>query len=209
MKHKPHSSSKLTLFLSFQFHHYNITKIFRVIQLGWKIGSPPVSLSSLSDSFSISPTVRNTLLYLWSKKTLSSLSNTYCKLKMLAVMPLNKQLYSFSYICVTSGAAALVFSSLYSLVILVPPHGQLLTTLVKFCRRQIYCFISLWLLQVDILEWKLMFLPLKWIGMNAMLVYVMGAEGILAAFFNGWYYRDPRNTLVKKIQLLNLKCLIL
>lgn len=42
-----------------------------------------------------------------------------------------------------------------------------------------------------------MFVPLKWIGMNAMLVYVMGAEGILAAFFNGWYYRDPRNTLVK------------
>lgn len=41
-----------------------------------------------------------------------------------------------------------------------------------------------------------MFLPLKWIGMNAMLVYVMGAEGILAAFFNGWYYRHPHNTLV-------------
>uniref|UniRef100_A0A1J3FBM6 Heparan-alpha-glucosaminide N-acetyltransferase n=1 Tax=Noccaea caerulescens TaxID=107243 RepID=A0A1J3FBM6_NOCCA len=84
------------------------------------------------------------------------------------LMPLNKQLYSFSYICVTSGAAALVFSSLYSLV--------------------------------DILEWKLMFLPLKWIGMNAMLVYVMGAEGILAAFFNGWYYRDPRNTLINWIR---------
>jgi len=49
-----------------------------------------------------------------------------------------------------------------------------------------------------------MFLPLKWIGMNAMLVYVMGAEGILAAFFNGWYYRHPHNTLVKN-QLLTLK----
>ncbi|KFK26494.1 hypothetical protein AALP_AA8G256600 [Arabis alpina] len=84
------------------------------------------------------------------------------------LMPLNKQLYSFSYICVTSGAAALVFSALYSLV--------------------------------DILERKRMFLPLKWIGMNAMLVYVMGAEGILAAFFNGWYYRDPRNTLINWIR---------
>ncbi|KAG7552078.1 hypothetical protein ISN45_Aa06g026880 [Arabidopsis thaliana x Arabidopsis arenosa] len=84
------------------------------------------------------------------------------------LMPLNKQLYSFSYICVTSGAAALVFSSLYSLV--------------------------------DILEWKHMFLPLKWIGMNAMLVYVMGAEGILAAFFNGWYYRHPHNTLIDWIR---------
>ncbi|XP_020876924.1 heparan-alpha-glucosaminide N-acetyltransferase isoform X3 [Arabidopsis lyrata subsp. lyrata] len=84
------------------------------------------------------------------------------------LMPLNKQLYSFSYICVTSGAAALVFSSLYSLV--------------------------------DVLEWKHMFLPLKWIGMNAMLVYVMGAEGILAAFFNGWYYRHPHNTLITWIR---------
>ncbi|XP_010455089.1 PREDICTED: heparan-alpha-glucosaminide N-acetyltransferase isoform X1 [Camelina sativa] len=84
------------------------------------------------------------------------------------LMPLNKQLYSFSYICVTSGAAALVFSSLYSLV--------------------------------DILEWGLMFLPLKWIGMNAMLVYVMGAEGMLAAFFNGWYYRHPHSTLINWIR---------
>ncbi|CAH8361473.1 unnamed protein product [Eruca vesicaria subsp. sativa] len=84
------------------------------------------------------------------------------------LMPLNKQLYSFSYTCVTSGAAALVFSALYSLV--------------------------------DIMEWKHMFLPLKWIGMNAMLVYVMGAEGILAGFFNGWYYRHPRNTLINWIK---------
>lgn len=83
-----------------------------------------------------------------------------------AVMPLNKQLYTFSYTCVTSGAAALVFSALYSLV--------------------------------DVVEWKRMFLPLEWIGMNAMLVYVMGAEGVLAGFFNGWYYRHPDKTLVGK-----------
>ncbi|XP_010546726.1 PREDICTED: heparan-alpha-glucosaminide N-acetyltransferase isoform X2 [Tarenaya hassleriana] len=79
------------------------------------------------------------------------------------LMPLNKQLYSFSYTCVTSGAAALVFSSFYALV--------------------------------DIWGWKYVFLPLKWIGMNAMLVYVMGAEGIFAGFINGWYFRNPSNTL--------------
>lgn len=39
-------------------------------------------------------------------------------------------------------------------------------------------------------------LPLEWIGMNAMLVYVMAAEGIFAGFINGWYYDDPHNTLV-------------
>ncbi|VFQ84978.1 unnamed protein product [Cuscuta campestris] len=31
--------------------------------------------------------------------------------------------------------------------------------------------------------------------MNAMLVYVMAAEGIFAGFINGWYYDDPHNTL--------------
>ncbi|KAL9233314.1 hypothetical protein vseg_008332 [Gypsophila vaccaria] len=83
-------------------------------------------------------------------------------------IPLNKQLYSLSYVCVTSGAAALVFSFFYSLV--------------------------------DILDVKFLFLPFKWIGMNAMLVYVLAAEGIFAGFINGWYYDDPHNTLVYWIQ---------
>ncbi|XP_004230240.1 uncharacterized protein [Solanum lycopersicum] len=79
-------------------------------------------------------------------------------------IPLNKQLYTFSYVCVTSGAAALVFSGFYILV--------------------------------DILNLKYLFLPLEWIGMNAMLVYVMAASGIFAGFINGWYYEDPHNTLI-------------
>ncbi|KAL2941052.1 Heparan-alpha-glucosaminide N-acetyltransferase [Bienertia sinuspersici] len=82
-------------------------------------------------------------------------------------IPLNKQLYSFSYVCVTSGAAAFVFSAFYFLV--------------------------------DILDLKFLFLPFKWIGMNAMLVFVMAAEGIFAGFINGWYYEDPHNTLVNWI----------
>ncbi|KAM3202894.1 hypothetical protein P3L10_030520 [Capsicum annuum] len=80
-----------------------------------------------------------------------------------AAIPLNKQLYTVSYVCVTSGAAALVFPAFYILV--------------------------------DILNWKYLFLPLEWIGMNAMLVYVMAAAGIFAAFINDWYYEDPHNTL--------------
>ncbi|CAL5329463.1 unnamed protein product [Camellia sinensis] len=79
------------------------------------------------------------------------------------MIPLNKQLYTFSYVCVTSGATALVFSAFYTLV--------------------------------DIWNLKYLFLPLEWIGMNAMLVYVMAAEGIFAVFINGWYYGDPHNTL--------------
>ncbi|KAG5244787.1 heparan-alpha-glucosaminide N-acetyltransferase [Salix suchowensis] len=83
-------------------------------------------------------------------------------------MPLNKQLYTFSYVCVTSGAAALVFSAIYVLV--------------------------------DMRGWKSMFLPFQRMGMNAMLVYVMAAEGLFAGFINGWYYNDPRNTLIYWIQ---------
>ncbi|CAA2994189.1 heparan-alpha-glucosaminide N-acetyltransferase isoform X1 [Olea europaea subsp. europaea] len=83
-------------------------------------------------------------------------------------IPLNKQLYTFSYVCVTSGAAALAFSIFYILV--------------------------------DILNLRYMFLPLEWIGMNAMLVYVMAAEGIFAGFINGWYYDNPHNTLIYWIQ---------
>ncbi|OAY44036.1 heparan-alpha-glucosaminide N-acetyltransferase [Manihot esculenta] len=79
-------------------------------------------------------------------------------------VPLNKQLYTFSYVCVTSGAAALVFSAIYVLV--------------------------------DIWGLKFIFLPFEWIGMNAMLVYVMAAAGIFAGFINGWYYDDPHNTLI-------------
>ncbi|KAK7337736.1 hypothetical protein VNO77_18322 [Canavalia gladiata] len=83
-------------------------------------------------------------------------------------IPLNKQLYTLSYVCVTSGAAALLFSAFY--------------------------------IMVDICGLKFLFMPLKWIGMNAMFVYVMAAAGIFAGFINGWYYDDPHNTLIYWIQ---------
>ncbi|KAK1278179.1 hypothetical protein QJS04_geneDACA007271 [Acorus gramineus] len=85
-------------------------------------------------------------------------------LHFTSAIPLNKQLYSFSYVCVTAGAAALVFSSFYILV--------------------------------DMWGLRNLFLPMEWIGMNAMLVYVMAAEGIFEGFINGWYYDDPHKTLV-------------
>ncbi|CAL5334701.1 unnamed protein product [Camellia sinensis] len=78
-------------------------------------------------------------------------------------IPLNKQLYSFSYVCFTAGAAGIVFSILYIL-------------------------IDVWGLRTP-------FLFLEWIGMNAMLVFVMAAQGIFAAFINGWYYKTPNNSL--------------
>ncbi|KAK1400193.1 heparan-alpha-glucosaminide N-acetyltransferase-like [Heracleum sosnowskyi] len=83
-------------------------------------------------------------------------------------IPINKQLYSFSYVCFTAGAAGIVFSAFYVL-------------------------IDIWGLRTP-------FLFLEWIGLNAMLVFVMAAQGIFAGFINGWYYKNPDNNLVNWIQ---------
>ncbi|KAG6639811.1 hypothetical protein CIPAW_10G128500 [Carya illinoinensis] len=83
-------------------------------------------------------------------------------------IPMNKQLYSFSYVCFTGGAAGIVFSAFYILIDVWGPRTP--------------------------------FLFFEWIGMYAMLVFVMAAQGIFAAFVNGWYYETPDKTLVNWIQ---------
>ncbi|KAL4578648.1 hypothetical protein LXL04_014776 [Taraxacum kok-saghyz] len=83
-------------------------------------------------------------------------------------IPINKQLYSISYVCFTAGAAGIVFSAFYILI--------------------------------DVWGKRTPFLLFEWIGMNAMLVFVLGAQGILAGFVNGWYYKNPDNNLVNWIQ---------
>ncbi|CAN4121492.1 unnamed protein product [Withania somnifera] len=53
---------------------------------------------------------------------------------------------------------------------------------------------------IDVLGLRLPFLWLEWIGMNAMLMFVMGAQGIFAGFINGWYFKNEDNNLVNWIQ---------
>lgn len=72
-----------------------------------------------------------------------------------------------------------------------PLHKSSLLRLTNWKQK-----IAKFLVQVDIGKLRYVFMPLEWIGMNAMLVYVMAAEGIFAGFINGWYYDDPHNTLV-------------
>ncbi|KAL3839703.1 hypothetical protein ACJIZ3_024294 [Penstemon smallii] len=91
-----------------------------------------------------------------------------CILHFTDAIPINKQLYSFSYVCFTGGAAGIVFSVFYLL-------------------------IDVWGLRTP-------FLFLEWIGMNAMLVFVMAAQGIFAAFINGWFFKNSDNNLVNWIQ---------
>lgn len=58
--------------------------------------------------------------------------------------------------------------------------------------------------QIDIWGLRTPFLFLEWIGMNAMLVFVMAAQGIFAAFVNGWYYETPDKSLVS-ISILSIE----
>lgn len=58
-----------------------------------------------------------------------------------------------------------------------------------------------WIPQVDVVHLCYVFAPLRWVGMNAMLVYVMAAAGIFEGFLNGWYYDGPNNTLVTEKNL--------
>ena len=72
---------------------------------------------------------------------------------------------------------------------------------MKFWATTSFAFLSCFLdllanKQIDVLGLRTPFLFLEWIGMNAMLVFVMGAQGIFAAFFNGWYYENPDKSLV-------------
>ncbi|XP_039016002.1 heparan-alpha-glucosaminide N-acetyltransferase-like [Hibiscus syriacus] len=83
-------------------------------------------------------------------------------------IPINKQLYTISYVCLTAGAAGIVFSGFY--------------------------------IVIDVWGFRTPFVFLEWIGMNSMLIFVLGAQGILAAFINGWYYNNPNDTLVTWIQ---------
>lgn len=52
---------------------------------------------------------------------------------------------------------------------------------------------------IDVWGIRAPFLFLEWIGMNAMLVFVLGAQGILAGFVKGWFYEKPDNNLVSWI----------
>ncbi|KAK0600029.1 hypothetical protein LWI29_010848 [Acer saccharum] len=99
----------------------------------------------------------------------------------ISSIPLNKKLYTSSYVCLTSGAA-LVLSAIYPLLI-----WQLPSMAADFLEQSPE--------QVDIWDLKYMFLPIERIDMNTMLVYVMVAEVIFAGFSSGWYDDDPHNAL--------------
>eukprot|EP01018_Ginkgo_biloba_P003580 Gb_10589 [translate_table: standard] len=86
-----------------------------------------------------------------------------CLLDVLG-MHLNKALYTFSYMCVTSGTAGLLFAGTYLLV--------------------------------DVYGYRRLTMLLEWMGMNALIIYVLAACNLFAAAIQGFYWRLPQNNIM-------------
>lgn len=82
-------------------------------------------------------------------------------------MPVNKVLYSFSYMCVTAGAAGVLFVGIY--------------------------------LMVDVCGYRRMTLVLEWMGMHALMIYILAACNVFPILLQGFYWGNPRNNILKLI----------
>ncbi|KAF8390795.1 hypothetical protein HHK36_025323 [Tetracentron sinense] len=79
----------------------------------------------------------------------------------------NKALYTFSYMCVTAGAAALLFAGIY---VLVDVYGYRRPTMV-----------------------------MEWMGMHALMIYILAACNVLPVVLQGFYWRKPQNNILRLI----------
>lgn len=56
--------------------------------------------------------------------------------------------------------------------------------------------VILVLMQVDVHLFKMPFVLFQWMGMNALIVYILAAAELFPAFIQGFYWRSPENNLV-------------
>ncbi|TXG48978.1 hypothetical protein EZV62_024853 [Acer yangbiense] len=79
-------------------------------------------------------------------------------------MHINKALYTFSYMCVTAGAAGILFTGIYYMV--------------------------------DVCGYKRSTLVFEWIGLHALMIYILAACNVLPVVLQGFYWRQPQNNIV-------------
>ncbi|KAK3015231.1 hypothetical protein RJ639_006869 [Escallonia herrerae] len=92
-------------------------------------------------------------------------------------MHINKALYTVSYVCVTAGAAGILFAGIYVLV--------------------------------DMYGYKRSIVVLEWMGMNALVIYILIACNILPVILQGFYWGHPQNNIVSiSIRSHILSCVI-
>ncbi|CAK9133300.1 unnamed protein product [Ilex paraguariensis] len=82
-------------------------------------------------------------------------------------MHVNKALYTFSYMCLTAGAAGVLFAGIY---VLVDLYGYRRSTFV-----------------------------LEWMGMNALLIYILAGCNVLPIMLQGFYWRQHQNNILRLI----------
>uniref|UniRef100_A0A9I9EJ23 Uncharacterized protein n=1 Tax=Cucumis melo TaxID=3656 RepID=A0A9I9EJ23_CUCME len=90
-------------------------------------------------------------------------------------IPINKQLYSFSYVCFIAEAAGIVFS-VQSFVYFIVVSSFIYTD------RRLGFFKAILISRMD------------WNKCNVGVCN--GSSGNFATFINGWYYKDPENSLM-------------
>ncbi|RDX91438.1 Heparan-alpha-glucosaminide N-acetyltransferase [Mucuna pruriens] len=86
---------------------------------------------------------------------------------LLVGMHINKVLYSLSYMCVTAGAAGILFVGIY--------------------------------LMVDVCGYSRMTLVMEWMGMHALMIYILAACNVFPIFLQGFYWGSPHNNILKLI----------
>ncbi|KAJ6393285.1 hypothetical protein OIU77_022707 [Salix suchowensis] len=82
-------------------------------------------------------------------------------------MHVNKALYTFSYMCVTAGAAGIVFTGIYLLV--------------------------------DVCGCRWPTLVLEWMGMHALMIFILATTNVLPVVVQGFYWKQPGNDSLKLI----------
>ncbi|XP_077212358.1 uncharacterized protein LOC143847424 [Tasmannia lanceolata] len=82
-------------------------------------------------------------------------------------MHMNKVLYSFSYTCVTAGAAGILFAGIY---VLVDVYGYTRPTMA-----------------------------FEWVGIHALMIFILIASNILPVILQGFYWRKPQNNILSLI----------
>ncbi|GJN35994.1 hypothetical protein PR202_gb24816 [Eleusine coracana subsp. coracana] len=105
-------------------------------------------------------------------------------LLQLLGMPFSKPLYTVSYMLLTGGVSGFLLLLLYYIV-------------------SSLCFgfhISACI--VDISQIKKPFVLFQWMGMNALIVYVLAACELFPALVQGFYWRSPENNLVDMTEYL-------
>ncbi|KAK3003600.1 hypothetical protein RJ639_019846 [Escallonia herrerae] len=84
-------------------------------------------------------------------------------------MHINKALYTVSYVCITAGAAGILFAGIYVLV--------------------------------DMYGYKRSIVVLEWMGMNALVIYILIACNILPVILQGFYWGRPQNNIALPVYI--------